>query len=947
MVTQNNYELDKKRTIPFYILIFAILAGFLISTYVVPSERDKQSISKNVIYQGTFMWEKADGTKEEITVPGRYELPAKETMVITTQLPSDFAESSLAIRSSLQNVRFYIDGALRSEYDTSDTRIFGKNSASRYVFCSTSAEDAGKELRIELTTNTKQYSGVVNPVYCGDKTEIWEYIFTQYGAATIIAFFFLFAGCITVIFSIALGVVYKTKFDMEYLGWCMVMGSTWMLGESNFRQLLVSNASALASLCFVMIMLCPLPILFYADSIQHGRHQKLYRHIERIALLNLFICSFLHFWGIADYIETLPLGQIILISTFLIIFTTFAVDMRKGKCKEDRLVVFGLLVAMLSVLIEAVSVYFVVSVSGIFIGIGMLILLFVNIIRTMQHVHTIELQRQTEEMERRREQVEQMSLQIMQTLATTIESKDDYIRGHSYRVAEYSALIARELGWSEKEIFHLKHAAYLHDIGKVGIPDAILNKPTKLTEEEYNIIKSHTVIGSKILKNVTIIDHAVEVARSHHERYDGLGYPDGRKGEEIPLHARIVALADSYDAMNSRRIYRNALPAQTIYEEIKRNRGKQFDPKLTDIFLTLLDEKRVVIQTDLYHADTSKGLPHAETEIEKFISDVMNTIKSQEESENFDLLTGLPMRNIGEKLTAQFMQEHSGCLAFIDMDNLKQINDIYGHKAGDRALRALGILLSERTQDAAVCRLGGDEFLLFMPNVSKESAAQQMEELFGKFHNIKADDIEIRKVSLSAGLCMCEKGDSYEDCYSKADKALYYVKQNGKENFFFYQQMEQEQLTDSSTVKDLSLVAKALRESGTYTGALDLDYREFAKIYEYMNSLGARYQHHCYLAMVTMSTTPDSEMYIEHIEQALECMERAIRQKIRKVDVCTRYGSLQYLIILSEPDENQISKIMNRIFIEYYKLYTKHDFTPKYEYIPMMASEIEKNNISS
>lgn len=190
MTTQDNYEINKKRTLLFYILMLAILTGFLIATFVVPSERDKDILPKDIIYKGTFTWEKTDGTKEVITVPGNYNLPAKETMVITTQLPTDYAESNLAIRSSLQDVRFYIDGVLRAEYDTSDTRIFGKNSASRYIFCPTSYEDAGKEVRIELKTNTKHYSGIVNEVYCGDKTDIWEYVFSKYGAATIIAFFF-------------------------------------------------------------------------------------------------------------------------------------------------------------------------------------------------------------------------------------------------------------------------------------------------------------------------------------------------------------------------------------------------------------------------------------------------------------------------------------------------------------------------------------------------------------------------------------------------------------------------------------------------------------------------------------------------------------------------------------------------------------------------------------
>ena len=190
---------------------------------------------------------------------------------------------------------------------------------------------------------------------------------------------------------------------------------------------------------------------------------------------------------------------------------------------------------------------------------------------------------------------EEMSLLLMQTLSTTIEAKDKYTRGHSHRVAEYAAQIAAELDWSPEEVRQLKQTAYLHDIGKIGIPDQILNKPSRLTDAEYNLIKQHTVIGAEILKNISFIPHLTEVARSHHERYDGNGYPDGLKGLDIPIYARIVAIADSFDAMNSRRIYHNPLPPEVIRNEIFQNRGKQFDPKITDVFLKLIDENRLLL----------------------------------------------------------------------------------------------------------------------------------------------------------------------------------------------------------------------------------------------------------------------------------------------------------------------------------------------------------------
>lgn len=919
--------------------MFAILIWFIILQITGTDERDISKVTDMPLYHGTFTWQKPDGTSEKITVPGKYPLATKKTMVLTSTLPSDYDSSTLAIRSSLQSVRFYIDGKLRTVYDTESERLAGKNCASRYVFCKTSSADAGKELRIELKTNTRKYSGVVNTIYSGNKTDIWEILFSSYGSETIIAFFILFASIITILFSIVLGFIYHTKFDMEYLGWCMLMGAVWMLGESKFRQLLVPHSSSLATLCFLMIMLCPLPVLFYTDRVQHAKYRKLYLPVGWLAIFNFFICTILHLTGIADYIETLFISHIILALTTLVVLFTFILDFRKDHSHKNLLAFIGLLAATISVVIEALSTYFVVSLSGVFVGIGMLILLSINVLRTARNIHTLEMNRQEKELRRRRKQMEKMSLQMMQTLSTTIEAKDEYTRGHSHRVAEYAAMIARELRWDKDSILNLEYAAHLHDIGKIGIPDTILNKPAKLTPEEYAVIKEHTVIGAEILKNITLIDHVTEVARSHHERYDGTGYPDGLSGKDIPIHARIVAIADSYDAMSSKRIYRNALPDEVIYEEIRKNKGLQFDPELADIFLDLLSQGKVQISETCEFQDDDPELPQIETEIEKFISSVMSTMQTQEDSESFDFLTGLPMRSRGEKLTAQFMQQYDGCLIFMDMDNLKKINDIYGHKAGDRALKALGNLLKDHTPNSVVCRLGGDEFLLFIPNADKDSATAFIQDFYTKFDETKAADPEIQYASISAGLYISQKGEPFEDCYSKADKALYYVKQNGKQGFFFYQQMEQERSGDEVIGKDLNLIARALSESGRYDGALNLDYREFAKIYEYMNHLGERYKYHCFLVMITIDTAPDYVMYIENIEHALECMEQAIHKKIRKVDVCTRYSSMQYLIILYEPDENQIPKVMERIFAEYYRLYDKKNFIPKYEYRPILDTD--------
>ena len=938
-VLKNNYTVSSRKRFLFYILMILSLLCIMALQFFGQNERDGNTTEKNLIYQGTFTWQKSDGSSEKISVPGQYDVKAKDTMTILTRLPEDYHENTLAIRSSLQSVRFYVDGELRMEYDTSGTRLVGKNSASCYVFCPTSEDDAGKEVRIELTTNTAKYSGVVNTVYCGDEAAIWGYLFQTYGLETVIALFLLFAGIITIIFGFSLGIAYQTKFDMEYLGWCVFMAAIWMLGESKMRQLFFPNPSALATLCFVMIMLSPIAIGYYMDTLQKGRYRKVFGVVESIAFLNALICSALHILGIADYIETLPVAHVILAGSVLIGFITMVCDLKRGYVSE-KYTFFSIILAMIAIIAESSLVYFRVSASGIFIGTGMLILLCTNLLKTIRNIQKMESQRQRAEMNKRRKQMETMSLQMMQTLSTTIEAKDEYTRGHSHRVAEYAALIAEELGWDKKEIKNLKNAAHLHDIGKICIPDNILNKPTRLTEEEFQVIKEHTVIGAEILKNITLISHVKEVARSHHERYDGMGYPDGLKGEEIPLYARVITVADSYDAMKSRRIYRNPLDDQIIYNEIARNCGTQFDPQIAGVFLKMLNENRVVIREECALVNKEDNLSKMEIEIEKFISDVMITMKAQEDSEGLDFLTGLPMRNRGEKLAAQFIQQDNGYLVFLDMDNLKKMNDLYGHKAGDRALKLLGSLLMEYAQHSVVCRLGGDEFLMFVPGVSKDEIVKIVTGIQEKFEQNKEKDAEIRCASVSVGICEVIKGDPFEECYSKADKALYHVKQNGKGSYFFYQQMENEQVADPGTGKDLALIAKALRDSGNYSGALNLEYREFAKLYEYMKHLGDRYRYQCYLVMVTLETTSNSVMHIENIEQALERMEQAIRKKIRSVDACTRYSSMQYLVILFEADESKISDTMERIFAQYDELTGRDSLIPKYEYIPM----VEKNS---
>ena len=182
-----------------------------------------------------------------------------------------------------------------------------------------------------------------------------------------------------------------------------------------------------------------------------------------------------------------------------------------------------------------------------------------------------------------------MTTQTTLSISNAVDARDTYTKRHSARVAEYSAMLAAELGWDSRRLERLYNIALLHDIGKIGVSDSILNKHASLTDEEYEAIKQHTVIGGEILKDLTLLPNASIGAISHHERYDGTGYPYGLKGSQIPLEARIIGITDAFDAMNSSRVYRNKMMAKDILQELRAGRGRQFDPELLDKFLPIAE----------------------------------------------------------------------------------------------------------------------------------------------------------------------------------------------------------------------------------------------------------------------------------------------------------------------------------------------------------------------
>lgn len=218
-------------------------------------------------------------------------------------------------------------------------------------------------------------------------------------------------------------------------------------------------------------------------------------------------------------------------------------------------------------------------------------LLFNNLIELQNNLQQ-QVEERTKELKQEKNNSEKVLIELTQALATTIDAKDKYTSGHSKRVAEYSKMLAEALGKDIKTQQEIYLFALLHDIGKIGIPDGIINKRDKLTEEEYAEIKKHPQIGYEILKSITTLPNLKIGVRWHHERMDGKGYPDGLKGDDIPEFARIISVADAYDAMTSNRSYRNSLPQDVVRAEIKKQIGTQFAPEVAEKMLEIIDNDK-------------------------------------------------------------------------------------------------------------------------------------------------------------------------------------------------------------------------------------------------------------------------------------------------------------------------------------------------------------------
>jgi diguanylate cyclase (GGDEF)-like protein len=523
-----------------------------------------------------------------------------------------------------------------------------------------------------------------------------------------------------------------------------------------------------------------------------------------------------------------------------------------------------------------------------------------------------------------------MTLQTIRTIVNTIDAKDEYTKGHSQRVSDYSVAIATELGMDKQDIEGIRYIALLHDIGKIGVPDNILNKAGRLTNEEFSIMKMHTVAGGEILKDIDAIKDLAVGAKYHHERYDGKGYPEGLKGEEIPYVARIICVADAYDAMTSNRVYRKRLSAEDVAKEIEKCSGSQFDPVIAETFLKLIHENRLKdISPDKYVDDDETDKNMANILLQKVLESTGMFANTDKEK---DSLTSVYNRSSGEELLDAYLADGDGCLLLLDMDSLKKVNDEYGMARGDLYLKTVAKIIDSIYDDKILYRNSSDEFVCFLCNVTKQEKLEAIvADLYQKLEVKKAEDIIFEEISLSIGAVFANvPKNNMEDLFLKADKALQMAKKNGYNSFFSYNSMQGDVSKNLSKI-DLDNLIKEIRNKGQYSEAYQVNYPEFVRNINFIRKISERNDQPMQIVMFTVAPIDETTSTLEQRDEVMEIMRKAVVSSVRSVDVTTQFSSSQRIVMFMNLPDDNIEIVMQRIISSFYKMNTNKNFTLSYD----------------
>ena len=552
------------------------------------------------LYKGSFDAVTLDKNWNLITEEGErlIDLPIKlntkpgEAVYLINTLPDDLSDGmSLMTRATIQDVTIVVGGETRVEYTSEAIEDLAYYNPSAYVVIDLNAEDSGKE--IWMIIRPKEHP-VLNEVRLSYGSNVWFDVIKKGLPTMLFAIIVLILGMLMGVAAFFLRKSFKVN-TARYLGLLMVNIALWIISESVLRQFIFRRPSLTQYFSFILVDMLGAIACMYFDEVQHKVYHKFYVIAESLVFIQLIVNIILQGTGVVELYVTMKYSHLWIAVCAVLAIVTIVLDIISKRVKTYSITMVGMVCFIIMAANELLGFYFNrFHVFGGSICFALLFLMIGTVIQTV--VDEINVYEHREKMQTA------MTINTIQTIAGAIDARDEYTGGHSERVGFYASRLAREMAadydLTEEDILRVHYIGLVHDIGKIGVADTVLNKSGKLSDEEFSLMKKHTEIGYEIMSSLGgEINGVLDGIRYHHERFDGKGYPDGLSDIDIPLVARILALADSYDAMTSNRVYRERLTDEQVRAEILKASGTQFDPALTEMFIRLIDRKELSVMT--------------------------------------------------------------------------------------------------------------------------------------------------------------------------------------------------------------------------------------------------------------------------------------------------------------------------------------------------------------
>lgn len=535
------------------------------------------------------------------------ESQANEVVIMKNNVPREYFGQTIFFLSADKNVVVRMDGEEIYSFGRDNEYLFGRTPGSIVNFVDIPLMGDG-DIEIEMVSPYPNYATYLAPIRVANRDVAILQVLKENMFNLFCSVIMLFCG----ILLLALGILQK-KFrnssgGATIMGALMIGASFYYAIETKILHIWYGNQNVYSFFVFAFLMCMPIMLITYYMEAEDCWKKRKYQILLGLGYGNMIVQLLLQLTDIVDLINMAFVSHFLILISIVMVILGFLVKFKESSKKELKqryfLEVLALLIICIGNGIDMLRNYTIKigdfgkysRYSFTVYGIILVVLSMRRIIHSISiedRVNQTNLEKEVEEKTKALRDAQKKTTDILwetiSALSNMVDAKDRYTSGHSKRVAEYSRMLARHMGLSEKEQEDIYMAGLLHDVGKIRIPDDIINKPGSLTDEEFNYIKLHPVTGYHILKGISNSASIAIGAKYHHERYDGKGYPNGLKGTNIPQIARIIGVADAYDAMASNRSYRNALPQDVVRGEIVKGRGTQFDPEVADCMLKLID----------------------------------------------------------------------------------------------------------------------------------------------------------------------------------------------------------------------------------------------------------------------------------------------------------------------------------------------------------------------